>query len=584
MPNKDELRIWRSWQSDFGKNVKNADDLLDETVKAVEVYSDKELAKIAANGFNAIWVHGIINNMIQTSIFPELGRHWKVHMRNMRTLITRAKKHGLRVLIYCQPPRGIDEDSPFWKKHPDVRGPRILFPSDDGNQIVQYAVCTSTGKVKAFLSEGFERLMRELPDLAGVILITASEFPSHCYGRYNSRQKFGFMDCPRCVDRSPSEVVNEIIQRVRDGVRNVSQQAQVIAWNWSWSAYENDPNPTIVGNLPKDVVLMCGFERGDSKVILGKRRAIDEYALSYVGPSDRFIGACKIARKNGLKVMAKLQIGTTHELATVASIPVLGNIYEKARNYRKLGLDGFVGCWNFGNLTSANTAAFNTFISVGKLPAREKALTAFAESYFPGCEADKVVQAWEIFGKAMDYYPFCIPFLYFSPVNYSLAYPIKPKQIGRKVGGRSWLMDVRGDNHDLSFGCYTLDEIIKGLGMLARTWRPGTVALEKGLKTTSGEHGARETDNAWMVYHVYRSAWNTYRTYKLRKKWSDAKLDAYLRIIKNEIANLEQVVPILTRDHERQFGYHIEAHGQMFDLDGVKKKIRSLKRQLSSVK
>ena len=41
------------------------------------------------------------------------------------------------------------------------------------------------------------------------------------------------------------------------------------------------------------------------------------------------------ARERGLRVMAKLQLGTTHELATVPSLPLIGNLYDKARALRR---------------------------------------------------------------------------------------------------------------------------------------------------------------------------------------------------------------------------------------------------------
>ena len=83
-------------------------------------------------------------------------------------------------------------------------------------------------------------------------------------------------------------VVAELIQLIRDGVRDASPEANIIVWNWSWNFYEANPCPTIVNALPDDIILMAGFERGGRKKILGKMRVIDEYSLGYVGPSPTF--------------------------------------------------------------------------------------------------------------------------------------------------------------------------------------------------------------------------------------------------------------------------------------------------------
>ena len=48
-------RVWRSPFTDF---CAASHDTNDETVTANAVYTDEELARIAASGFNAIWVHG----------------------------------------------------------------------------------------------------------------------------------------------------------------------------------------------------------------------------------------------------------------------------------------------------------------------------------------------------------------------------------------------------------------------------------------------------------------------------------------------------------------------------------------------
>jgi hypothetical protein len=182
------------------------------------------------------------------------------------------------------------------------------------------------------------------------------------------------INCPRCSKRSPVEIVKEVIDNVHAGIRSVSKEVEIILWNWSWNAYEKDPSPTIINNLPDDVILMAGFERGSKKKILDKFRAIDEYSLSFSGPSVRFKNAAKLAQKRGLKVITKLQVGTTHELATAPNLPLLGNLYDKAKYIRENNLAGFMGCWNFGNMITANTAAFNYFLDQKELGGQKSAL------------------------------------------------------------------------------------------------------------------------------------------------------------------------------------------------------------------
>jgi hypothetical protein len=304
---------------------------------------------------------------------------------------------------------------------------------------------------------------------------------------------------------------------------------------------------------------------------------VDEYSLSYPGPSERFLGSFYVARRAGLRTIAKLQIGATHELATVANLPLIGNLYEKARAMRRLGIRGYMGTWNFGNRITANPAAFNRFFLAKRLPLKRRAMTDFARDYLPGCDAASAVEAWRQFVRAMDYYPFSIPFLYGSCVNWSLGYPLKPGPAADTPSGRAWLLDKRGDQ--LKHGAFSLAKVIHALGRVARLWRPGCVLFDKAVAACSCAEARLERDNAWMAYHSFRSAWNSYRVFRLRQAWSDTMLPEYRRIIADELENVEAALPIVQRDP--RFGFHIEAHGYMYDAASVARKARSLRRQLA---
>lgn len=580
------LRIWRTPYSDFGSMLRVSNDLLEETFTAEDAYTEDILRGIADNGFNAIWVHGLLQHLVPSRVFPEFGKNSEKHLCNMRKLIQRADKFGIKVFIYMQPPRGLDASDPFWQKHPEVGGHEEAFDEGDGDPVQMRSFCTETPDVKRYLKDSAARLASELPGLGGVILITSSEYPSHCWGRSGDRidargyTQYVDTTCPRCKKIDPADTVCTVIHQIRDGIRSRSKSVKVIAWNWSWTSYDKAPCPSIINRLPKDVILMAGFERGGSKNILGKRRSIDEYSLSYIGPSLQFENTVKIAREQGIEVIAKLQIGVTHELASVPNLPLITHLYEKAAGMRKNGISEFMGCWNFGNMLTANSAAVNRFMNTQKLPGKKKALMDFAEDYFPGCDAILVVEAWERFSESMKTYPFSIPFMYNGPLNYSLAYPLKPGPLTGKPMGRSWIVDPRGDELKLSIDPYSLPEIIRGLGDVARNWKQGVKLFEKGLKASESETAQKELDNAWACYHAFRSAWNTYRAYRLRRNWTEAKLDAFRRIAANELENVEQLLPRVKRD--ARLGYHSEAHAYMFDASSIQRKIRQLRKLASA--
>ena len=582
------IRIWRSSYSPFGKRKRIENDRESETFIAEQVYTDEELAGIAGAGFNAIWVHGILHQIVNSPVFPELGVNCDMHLNALRKLIDRAAKHGLKVFLYMQPPRALPTDHPFWDKHPEAGGHiEEKLPADDSLEDIDYrCFCTSQPVVKKYLRSASEILARELPDLGGIIMISASEYSSHCIARCG--MTLGAMGekievkttCPRCAEREPAEIISELITLMRDGIRTVSDTMEILAWNWSWTFFYEKPCREIIERLPKDVILMLGFERGGTQDYCGHKDAVvNEYSISYAGPSEQCKEAFAVANECGLRTATKLQFGTTHELATVVNLPLIGNIFKKADYMRKNNIIGFMGCWNFGNMLSANTAAFNYFLSKNAPDYELEALQAFATEYMPGCKPVEAAKAWYTFAEAMFNYPFGIPYLYAGPTNYSLAYIPRPEPLNNISAGRAWLDDKRGD--DLS-GClsdFTLDEVIAGFEKLSAMWAEGVAQLEDALVDSASENACKELANAKVCGAAFHSTLNTFKFYKLRLDWSEDKLEEYKSIAEDELAVLEAIKPVVASD--KRLGYHSEAHAYMFNEEMIQEKINTLKSQIA---
>jgi len=584
----DTIRIWRSPYSPFGERKHIEDDRESETFIAEQVYTDDELAGIAGAGFNAIWIHTLLHQIVNSPVLPELGANCDLHLNALRKLIDRAAKHGLKVFLYMQPPRGLPTDHPFWEKHPEAGGHiETRLSADDSSENIDFrCFCTSQPIVKKYLRSASEILARELPNLGGIIMITASEYSSHCIARCG--KTLGAMGeiieiettCPYCAEREPAEVISEIITLMRDGIRAVSDKMEILAWNWSWTFYYAKPCREIIERLPKDIILLIGFERGGSQDYCGHKNAVvDEYSISYAGPSEQCKESLAAAKEYGLRTATKLQFGTTHELATVVSLPLIGNIFRKADFMRRNQIVGFMGCWNFGNMLSANTAAFNYFFSEKDSTDEIQALQRFATEYMPGCNASEVMKVWYIFADAMLNYPFGIPYLYAGPTNYSLAYVPSPKPLNNISAGRAWLNDERGDDLSACLADFSIDEVINGFDKLSSMWKEGVSQLESALSACDSKNGVSEIANAKVCGAVFHSTMNTFKFYKLRLDWSEDKIEEYKNIAKDEIAVLEAIKPVVASD--KRFGYHSEAHAYLFNEEMIEEKIKTLKSQIN---
>ena len=581
-------KIWRSPASPFGISTKTINTTSAESCTAKDSYTDEVLADIAANGFNGIWVHTMLHHVTTHPDFPEFGKEAEKHLAALRVLMERAAKYGIKVYLYMQPPRGIrSSETEFWQHHADVAGQVETFQEED-DQTKFYEItcfCTSTTKVRNYLTEAYAQLSAALPELGGYLFITASEYPSHCYSRRG--RVIGAMGdtmeipctCPRCRERSGADVVVELIQAIRDGVRRSSKTHLLGFWNWSWGMYTDDTTE-IVRRLPHDCALMIGFERGGKQLILGKERVIDEYALSYAGPSEEFIASFHAARENQLQILAKLQLGTTHEFGNVVNLPLLSSIYAKANFVRTEHLDGFMGCWNFGNQMSANTAGFNFFLREDCPRDEEEALNAFAAEYFPGCDTELVASAWKTFGEAMRHsYPFSLSFLYAGPCNWALKKIPYPAPLANTPGGRSWLPDPRGDRLEESMIDFSLNEIIRGFSEIVPIWEQGVNLLHQGLRFSSSPHVSQELGSAEICLAAWKSVLALYRIYQLRLHWNDTKRPEYDAIIRSERENLYRVLPYVAADPRQ--GYHAEAHAYMFSAQELQEKLKELDAQLA---
>ncbi len=464
-------RLWRSPASRFNG---------DEPLHAAEVYTPDVLAGIAAEGFDAIWMRGRLRELAVAAGLPALqdGRA-AMRVASLRQVIHDAEAAGLRVFLFFNEPLALPRTDPFWDSHPALRGEAYAEP--DFNWDVT-ALCTSHPDVQAWLRDAVATLYNDLPGLGGVILITASEFHTHCWS-HKARRAVGDayidkgltpMDCPRCRDREPADVVAELVAVWAEAARTVARPPEVWVWNWSWSMWYAEAEQVVVPRLPDGVKLLADFERGGERTQAIGRVFIDEYALGYPGPSARFLAARAAAQARGLPVCAKLQLNVTHELATVPNLPLIPCLFEKWARLSELGVSGLMGSWNFGNSVSLNTRALRLFMARPDLRREEGAFCrALAQEAFPGADPERIVSAWRRFCASFHEYPFSLKMLYLGPMNYAVSYPLSLTYRARAMGPSWEPHGAFGDRLEDCLGPFTLDQVIMALTRMEALWGEG---------------------------------------------------------------------------------------------------------------
>lgn len=624
-------RIIRSMKSDcWGKDgLSHA-----ELESANRVYTDHYLATAAGQGFDSVWVHVVLRETAPSNFFPRPDPRQLVLLNR---LVEKAARHGLRVIVYLCEPRGLFADAPFWLKHPEARGRPMLCSCDDVNLSgINYGFCTSAPAVREFIEESCYNLFKKTPGLGGAFCITASEFYTHCFSHYSYQhlqqktsiirdyarspiwqpkywrqnyiktiyQLHHLVDeawiCPRCIRRNPSDVVAELIAVMNRGIKAAAPAADVIAWSWAWSILESHPQKRLINLLPKDVILLTDWETcGDGqKQVAGKKYPVDEYSLSYIGPCNRFLRHVRLAKQRKMKVMAKLQLAATHELASVPYIPVPFNLAEKMNGLRKHKVDGFLGCWNIGGELSPMTRLAGKMSRAPAIPAiqalRETAAEEFGEE-----AADEVLKAWKLFSDGWKEYPMSCPFTWHSPINYAPAFyfplevPEKPclctaghTPLPRDTAGHLNVTSYYLPNWTKPFG---VKRTQKALTLLLNKWERGVGVMARLAQSQAvNQNLLVELNLARHIALSVKSTINILRFYTILPQLKAAKgkrlnaVKTLKAILRDEIETARQDMPLIKAD--ARLGYHPEAHCRHFNEQDLKYKIRYIRQSLEKLR
>jgi hypothetical protein len=589
-------RIWRSPNSPFYQQ---------ECRDAPSIYTDEELAGIASHGFNGVWLRGRLSEMVRSDILPQLNQpESQKQLESLRTLIGRATKHGIGVWLFFNEPLAPLSDAPIWQEHPELKGEPHppLMPGQKRNFTT---LCTSHPTVQAYLRDAMAQIMRGLGGLGGVLLITASEHYSHCWSHHSLIQHqyldkvIAPMTCPRCRQRKPEDVVGELVGFWHEAAQAVkgTPKPRVVAWNWSWSMWYPEPQKPVIDALPQGVSLMADWERGDHRPFQGKTIPIDEYSLSFTGPSERFKGSQAAANEKGRAMFAKLQFGTTHELATVPNLPLISSVHGKLTGLYQRGVEGFMGCWNFGCGRTLNTYA-NKIVAddPGRAADQQNFYTDLTQKYLGLPDPAPLAAAWEAFTRIFRQYPFSIGLTYYSFFNYAPAYPLSLEYHGRRMGP-SWMAhEPWGDDIETGLQPFSAEEVLHAFEPMSGQWAAALGGYVAALAQGGGSPDQKkrrweESSCARMIGLHLRSAANIMRFHLWRKPrlagrtgpypWTIEPDDALKPIVADEIQSVRQAISLAQADP--RLGFHQECQAYFYTPEHLRRKLEGLERLLAAV-
>ena len=389
--------------------------------------------------------------------------------------------------------------------------------------------------------------------------------------------------CPVCRKLGSPAVYADLARTMSQAIRKYDPDAVFIGWFYVPGCREDSHVIKMLDEVerqwPEDCYFMLNFESGGTLEQLGRKRVVFDYSLAYVGPSKHFDSMTDLCGMRG----AKLQVGCSHEDASIPFIPVPGNLYRKYKYLHEHKVEAVMQCWYFGNYPGLMNQAAGE-LSFEPFPeSEENFLTALAAPEWRE-NAAAVGRAWAEFSAAYRCFPGNICFEWYGPLHNSVAWvwhlfptdtPIAPtwlvKQFPAISGDR--IGECLGYNH-------TLEEAIELVSEMNRKWDSG---LEL-LKNVCGGRPLNELGDMIIPFAVslqIKSTLNTLEFYHLREEmfyYHRENLPAMAKLVKAEIKITEEMRKLCEADP--RLGYHSEAEAHLFHKEQLTARIKLLEELL----
>jgi hypothetical protein len=460
----------------------------------IDPFPDGYLEKLAGVGIGGVWMQAVLANLAPSKLFPEFGRRSDERLANLNQLTERLARFGMQAFLYLNEPRAMPPA--FFQGREQFRG-----VSERGLN----TICTSQPEVREWISDALAHIFARAPRLGGVFSITASENLTNCHSHFRPES------CPRCSKRKPWEVIGEVIETFRNGVRRSSKTAHVISWDWGWT---EEIAQNLIPRLPRDTALMSVSEWSTPIERGGVKSRVGEYSISVVGPGPRATAHWALARKAGLRAMAKTQFNATWEISAVPYIPVPNLVARHCAGLVKAGVSGIMASWTVGGYPSPNLAVAGEFY-FSPTPEPAEALRRVAVARYGAAAAPLVLEAWKTFSDAFEGFPYSTVPGYIIPTQHGPANLLRITPTGTPAT----MILFPQDDMKRWVGPYPPPVARDLFAQMARRWQPGLRTLEKAIAAMPAgkrESAALDLAIAETCYIHFRSTADQIDFYILR--------------------------------------------------------------------
>lgn len=452
---------------------------------------DGLLDEYARVGVNALWLPALLYQLVEFPFAPEFSAGREKRLENLRKIIRRAGKYGIKIYLYLNEPRNMPVT--IFKDRPHMKG---MQRGDNA------CLCVQDPEVIAYLTNGMETLCKSIPELGGFFFITMSESLTHCKSKPFQK---GDIICDKCKDIPIHKLIQTVISALSEGIRRGGPHMKAIFWDWAWKkeyyGVSQEGVEECIRTLPENTILMCQRESGIQICKGGVPVKTADYAISVDGLSPSSVERWRIAREHNHEIAVKLQINNTWECSAIPYIPVFQRLIEQLEVLKEEHIKHLFLSWTLGGHPSANIRMISEMFF--KEEGKETDFTKPLQVMY-GADYDRIWAAAEQFSSAFGYYPFAIGFVYKGPANGGVSNPFFEIPSGKNATMTCYAYDDL-ETWSKVYPPHILEE---QMSMLCEEW-------EKGLALLDGIEG-EFTDMSNACYIQLKSAYHQIRFVRLR--------------------------------------------------------------------
>ena len=258
-----------------------------------------------------------------------------------------------------------------------------------------------------YYDQSFGTLFRNCHGIKGVILVGETfEFPSrdpHTCGVRIQLKPAG--DSRVSPGWYPCSDYPQLVNMVKNTIQKYNPEADIVFWSYNWGWSEKAARLALIENLPKDITLLVTFDMWESFIGKnGKPYTIDDYSISFEGPSRVFLDEAEKAKEMGIRLYAMANTGgRTWDNGAAPYLPVPQQWQKRyealCRANADYGLCGLMENHHYGWLPSFLSLFSKNAFTTNGIPNEEMLCQIARRDY--GEYADMAMQAWAYFSEGI---------------------------------------------------------------------------------------------------------------------------------------------------------------------------------------